>query len=165
MSLDDPKAVPLRFESPPEPSEPVTALAALRNIRVARGMSLEDVAARLKYRPRVIDALESERWQELPKGLGLKTLAKNYARLLDVNFEAIEPVLRDHMQSVRGGIANHTSTRAIGQSMDESRGSGSLIWIVLIVAVIAVVVGIAIWQGIVPETLMPRWFRGSVDVS
>ena len=165
MSLEDPKAVPLRFESPPEPTEPVTALAALRNIRVARGMSLEDVSMRLKYRPRIIDAFESERWEELPKGVGLKTLAKNYARLLDVKFEAIEPVLRDHMQSARSSISNHTSTTAIGEAMDESHSSGSLAWIVLILIVVAIVVGIAVWQGIVPEHLMPRWFRGAADVS
>jgi cytoskeleton protein RodZ len=165
MSLEDPKSVPLRFESPPEPTEPVTALASLRKIRVARGLSLEDVSARLKYRPRVIDALESERWQELPKGVGLKTLAKNYARLLDVRFEAIEPALREHLQAARGGIANHTSTRAIGESMDASSSSGSIAWIVLIVIVIAIVVGVAVWQGIVPDNVMPRWLRGSTDVS
>jgi cytoskeleton protein RodZ len=160
MSLEDPKSVPLRFESPPPPSEPVTALAALRNIRVARGLSLEDVSVRLKYRPRVIDALESERWQELPKGVGLKTLTKNYARLLGVDYAALEPVLREHMHSAQTGIANHTSTRAIGETMQEHTSSGSLGWVILVVVAILVMAGIAIWQGLVPDSLLPGWLRG-----
>lgn len=165
MSLDDPQTVPLKFESPPPPAEPVTALAALRTIRVARGMSLEEVSARLKYAPRVIDALETERWQDLPKGIGLKTLAKNYTRLLGVDFEALEPALRAHMPASQSAIANHTSTRAIGESMQETSSSGSVAWVVLIMMVIAIIVGFAIWQGIVPESLMPTWLRGSSDVS
>lgn len=161
MSLEDPKTVPLKFESPPEPQEPVTALAALRTIRVARGMSLEDVATRLKFPARVIDALETERWDELPKGIGLKTLAKNYTRLLGVDFEALEPVLRQHLPATQSAVANHTSTRAIGESMEETSSSGSTAWIVLIVLVIAIIVGVAIWQGIVPESLVPQWLKGA----
>ena len=157
MSLDDQKTVPLKFESPPEPTEPLTALAALRTIRVARGLSLDEVSARIKYRPQVIDALENERWDDLPKGIGLKTLAKNYARLLDVDFEALEPVLRDHMPAAKVGIANHTSTRAIGESMEETHSSGSVGWVILVVLVIGVVVGVALWQGMVPANWLPAW--------
>lgn len=165
MSLDDPKTVPLKFESPPEPTQPVTALAELRKIRVARGMSLEEVSARLKFAARVIDALESERWDELPKGLGLKTLAKNYCRLLGVDFAAIEPALRQHLPGNQGGIAQHTSTRAIGGSMEEVPSSGSTAWVVLILLVIAIIVGVAVWQGMVPDGLMPKWLKGPSDVS
>jgi len=160
MSLDDPKTVPLKFESPPEPTEPVTAIAALRTIRVARGLSLDDVSARIKYRPHVIDALENERWDELPKGIGLKTLAKNYARFLDVDFEALEPVLKDHMSSPRVGIANHTSTRAIGEAVEEGGSSGSLGWVVLVVVVIVALLGAAIWLGMVPDGWLPLWLEG-----
>jgi len=157
MSLDDPQTVPLKFESPPEPTEPVTALAALRTIRVARGLSLDEVSSRIKYRPQVIDALENERWDDLPKGIGLKTLAKSYARLLDVDFEALEPVLREHMPAARAGIGNHTSTRAIGESMEETRSSGSVAWVILVVLVVGAVVGVAIWQGMAPANWLPAW--------
>lgn len=165
MSLEDPKTMPLKFESPPEPAEPVTELAVLRKIRVARGMSLEDVSARLKFAPRVIDALESERWDELPQGIGLKTLAKNYARLLGVEFEALEPALRQHLPATQSGVANHTSTRAIGGPMEETSSSGSAAWVILVVLVIVVIVGVAIWQGMVPDSLIPQWLKGSSDVS
>lgn len=160
MSLDDPKSVPLKFESPPEPTQPVTALAALKTIRVARGLSLDDVAVRIKYRPHVIDALENERWHDLPKGIGLKTLAKSYARLLDVEFDALEPALREHIPATRVGIANHTSTRAIGEAMEEGRSSGSVGWVLLVLLVIGVLAGIAIWQGMVPDGWLPAWLKG-----
>lgn len=164
MSLEDPKTVPLKFESPPEPSEPVTAIAALRTIRVARGMSLDDVSARLKFPARLIDALENERWDALPKGIALKTLTKNYTRLLGVDFEALEPVLRQHLSATQSGIANHTSTRAIGESMEETRSSGSAGWVVLVVMVIVIIVAVAIWQGMVPDSLMPSWLKGPSNV-
>ena len=161
MSLDDPKSVPLRFESPPEPMAPVTAVAALRTIRIARGMSLEDVSARLKFAPRVIEAFEDERWEELPSGIGLRTLAKNYTRLLGVEFEALEPILRDHMQVRAAGIANHTSTRSIGEQMDEVKTpTGSIAWVVLILFVVLVLLGIALWQGIIPDSVLPSWLQG-----
>lgn len=161
MSLDDPKSVPLRFESAPEPTAPVTAIAALRTIRIARGLSLEDVSARLKFAPRVIDAFENERWDDLPSGIGLRTLAKNYTRLLDVDLEALEPILREHMQVRSAGIANHTSTRSIGEQMDEVRtSSGSVAWVVLILIVVLVLLGIALWQGIIPDSVLPSWFQG-----
>ena len=161
MSLDDPRTVPLKHESPPEPTEPVTALAALRTIRIARGMSLEDVSARLKFAPRLIDAFESERWDELPNGIGLRTLAKNYSRLLGVDFEALEPLLRAHSQVKAPSIAEHTSTRTLGAQMGEAPGSsGSVAWIVLIVLVVVVLLGVALWQGILPDSLLPDWLKG-----
>lgn len=166
MSLDDPKSVPLRFESPPEPAAPVTAVAALRTIRVARGLTLEDVSARLKFAPRVIEAFEDERWHELPNGIGLRTLAKNYTRLLDVEFEALEPILREHMQIRSAGIANHTSTRSIGEQMDEVRttsASGSVAWVILILMVVLVLLGIALWQGIIPDSVLPSWLQGDTN--
>jgi cytoskeleton protein RodZ len=159
MSDEDLRTVPLKHESPPAPTEPVSAIAALRTIRVARGISLEDAAARLKFAPRLIDAFESERWDELPNGIGLKTLAKNYTRFLGVDYEAIEPILRDHLKVPAVGISNHTSTRSIGAEMGEVR-SGSWAWIILILVVIAVVLGIAVWQGILPESLLPSWLQG-----
>lgn len=166
MSLDDPKTVALRHESPPAPTEPVTALAALRTIRIARGMSLEDVSARLKFAPRIIDAFENERWDELPSGIGLRTLAKNYSRLLDVDFQALEPALKGHLQTRPTSIANHTSTRSLGEQMGEVRtSSGSIAWIVLIVLVVLVVLGIAVWQGILPDSFVPDWIKGAANGS
>ncbi len=162
MNLEDPKSVALKMESPPAPTEPVTAVAALRTIRLARGLSLEDVAARLKFAPRVIDAFESERWDELPRGIGLRTLAKNYAKFLDLDFAALEPILHEHFDASRlkSGLAEHTSTRSLGDAVEKPASAWSTAWVVLIVVVVAVVLGIALIQGIVPPSLVPDWLKG-----
>lgn len=162
MSLEDPNAVTLKMESPPAPSEPVTAVAALRTIRVARGLSLEDVAARLKFAPHVIDAFESEHWDDLPRGIGLKTLAKNYAKFLEIDFTALEPSLREHFDATqpKTSLAEHTSTRSLGAAVEKRPSSGSMGWIILIVVVVIVVLGIAVSQEIVPPSLFPDWFKG-----
>lgn len=150
MNLEDPKSVALKMESPPAPNEPVTAVAALRTIRVARGLSLNDVGSRLKFAPRVIDALESERWDELPRGIGLRTLAKNYAKFLDVDFAALEPILREHFDASRPktSLADHTSTRSLGDAVEKPASSGSTAWVILIVVVVVVVLSIAFFKAL-----------------
>src|SRR5690606_6602321 len=59
--------------------------ASLRALREARRWSLADVSARLKFSVKQIDALESDRWNELPQGPSTRGLVRNYARLLDVD--------------------------------------------------------------------------------
>lgn len=164
MNLEDPKSVALKMESPPPPTEPVTALSALRTIRIARGLSVQDVAARLKFAPRTIEAFEAEQWDQLPSGIGLKTLAKNYAKFLDVNFTALEPALQEYLASVplKTGLAEHTSTRSLGDAVESPPASGSLGWIFLIVILVVVVLGIAVWQGIVPSSMLPVWLKSSM---
>lgn len=161
MNIDDPKLVELKMESPPPPTEPLTALSALRTIRIARGLSVHDVAARLKFAPRTIEAFEAEQWDQLPSGIGLKTLAKNYAKFLDVDFAALEPALQEHLAAIplRTGLAEHTSTRSLGDAVERPSTSGSAGWVVLIVVVVVVVLSIAVWQGIVPSSLLPDWLK------
>jgi len=161
MSLDDSELTPLKRESAPLPTEPLTALSALRTIRIARGLSVQDVAARLKFAPRTIEAFETEQWDQLPNGIGLKTLAKNYAKFLDVDFTSLEPALREHLDStpVKTGLAEHTSTRSLGDAVETPQTGGSVAWILLIILLVAVVLGIAVWQGIVPPSLLPGWLE------
>ncbi len=150
---------PLRTESPPSPSEPVTTAGSLRAVRISKGWSLDDVSARLKFPARNIDALESERWDDLPRGLALKSLVKNYARLLAVNPAGLENALRPYIGQVHGGIANHTSTRSIKVTETDRRPSSSG-WILLIVAVVLVAAGVAVSQGLVPQAWVPEWLLG-----
>jgi cytoskeleton protein RodZ len=159
MNPEDPNSVTLKMESPPAPLDELTALSALRAIRVARGLSIEDVAARLKFGPKVIDAFESERWDELPKGLALRTLAKNYTRFLGVDLQAIEPILSQRMDQTPTSISNHTSTRSIGQRMESDVSTGSWGWVVLVLIAVALVVGIAYWQDMIPSQVLPSWMR------
>lgn len=71
--------------------------ASLRSLREARGWTVGDVSARLKFAPRQIEALEAERWDALPQGPSLRGLVRNYARLLEVSPEALLQALPSHL--------------------------------------------------------------------
>jgi len=71
--------------------------ASLRSLREARGLTVGDVSARLKFAPRQIEALEAERWDALPQGPSLRGLVRNYARLLEVSPEALLQALPSHL--------------------------------------------------------------------
>ncbi|HEV8078397.1 MAG TPA: hypothetical protein VGP45_08425 [Marinobacter sp.] len=64
------------------------------------------------------------------------------------------------MPLTRAGIADHTSTRAIGESVEEGGSSGSLGWVVLVLVVIGALLGAAIWLGMVPDGWLPLWLEG-----
>lgn len=136
-------------------------VVAMRAIRVAKGWSHEDVAVRIKYPAKLIDALEAERWDELPRGVALRSLARNYARLLGVDPQAIESQLSDKIGTVQGGIANHTSIRTLGPQQEPVQ-HGSIGWILLISAVVIVALGVAIWQGLIPSAWVPGWLGESI---
>ncbi len=154
---------PLKNESPPAPSELMTTAGSLRALRIARGLSLEDVSMRLKFPAKHIEALESESFDRLPKGLALKALVKNYARLLGVDSTSIENVLQPYIGKVTGGIAAHTSTRTLGAHHSEKNSAASSsMWIIVILCVVIAALGIAIWQGIFPTGWMPAWMLGAV---
>lgn len=141
--------------------EPANALAALKAIRQSRGLSVEDVSARLKFAPRQIEAFENGEWDVLPNGIGLRTLAKNYSRLLGVDMISIEPLLP--RQDVRGGSTiarQHATGPGLGTTMEQVESHRSWPWMLIIILVVVVVLGIAIWQGILPRTMLPEWVRG-----
>jgi cytoskeletal protein RodZ len=120
-------------------------------------LSLHDVELRLKYPAKLIDALEAERFESLPRGFPLKSLVKNYAKLLEIDSRPLEALLRPYIGSVQGGIANHTSTRTLGAHQIEYSQGGSVVWFVLILLLALVAAGVAVWQGLVPSAWLPAW--------
>lgn len=72
--------------------------ASIRALREARGWGIADVSARLKFAVRQIEALESDRWEDLPQGPSLRGLVRNYARLLDIAPETLMQALPEHLQ-------------------------------------------------------------------
>lgn len=151
-------ASPLRTESAPAPKELITSVGSLRALRVSKGFSIEDVAVRLKFAARHIEALESERYESLPQGLGLRSMLRSYSKLLGIDSRSLEASLQSRIGSVEGGIANHTSTRTLGaHHVEHVPHSGALAWLVLIMLVVLAALSIAIWQGLVPAAWVPDW--------
>ena len=149
---------PLRTESAPPPTELITSVGSLRALRVSKGYSIEDVAVRLKFSARYIDALESASYESLPQGLGLRSMVRSYAKLLGIDPRPLEVSLQSRIGIVEGGIANHTSTRTLGaHHAEQVQHSLPWVWLILIMLVVIAALSVAIWQGLVPAAWVPDW--------
>jgi cytoskeleton protein RodZ len=140
--------------------------AALRGLRAGKGWSLEEVAGRIKFSPKQLDALENERWAELPSGVSLRGLIRNYARLLGADPQAIVASLEPHMRAPETSRLAHGALHPAGTGahVDEDRSSSSSWgWIIAILVVIIAAVAYAFWQGWLPQhwitALFPKLAR------
>lgn len=63
--------------------------AELARAREEQGLALTDVAQQLKFGLRQLEALEQERFDQLPGGTFVRGMVRNYARLLKLDAEAL----------------------------------------------------------------------------
>jgi cytoskeleton protein RodZ len=70
-----------------------TAGAKLRAAREAAGLSVDAVAQQLKLAPRQVKAIEDDDWQHLPGRTFARGFARNYARFVHVDPEAVLALL------------------------------------------------------------------------
>jgi len=129
---------------------------ALRELRKARGWSLDEVSSRIKFSTKQIDALEEERWSDLPTGVSLRGLIRNYARLLGADAEAIVESLDPKVRvtgPLRRSPGSLDSAHSIGAApMEDDRASStSWGWLLAIVLVLAAGLAYAFWQGWLPQ--------------
>lgn len=150
--------LPLHIESSDSIAQNFKSTGVFRALREAKGYSVEDVAARLKFTARQIQWLEEEDFEKLPRGVALKGMVKNYAKLVDIDSSAMLETLQPLIGNVSGGISQHTSIRTLGKHESaHTSGGGTMIWLLLILIVLSAAVGIAIWQGMIPQSWLPSW--------
>jgi cytoskeleton protein RodZ len=70
-----------------------TAGARLRAAREATGLSVDAVAQQLKLAPRQVKALEDDDWQHLPGRTFVRGFARNYARFVHIDPDAVIALL------------------------------------------------------------------------
>ena len=63
--------------------------AQLAQAREERGLSISDVAQQLKFAPRQLEALEQDRYEQLPGGTFVRGMVRSYARLLKLEPEPL----------------------------------------------------------------------------
>ncbi len=63
--------------------------AQLRAARLAGGLSIADVAAKLKLASRQVEAIEAEDWQALPEATFARGFVRSYARLMGIEESAL----------------------------------------------------------------------------
>src|SRR3972149_9860872 len=62
----------------------------LRNARIEKRLSYEEVESATKIRIKFVEAIESEKWQQLPKGPYVLGFLKSYALYLELPYKEIE---------------------------------------------------------------------------
>ncbi|STQ90865.1 RodZ domain-containing protein [Iodobacter fluviatilis] len=133
-----------------------TAGAALKARRLELGYSLDKVSAQLKLTPRQIEAIESERFDELPGNTFVRGFVRNYARFLDL---PMAPLLA-HLETCLPQERQQAALPRVNEDASVLLGSGAKANTFLLGAVvtIGVAVGAAgvVWylqQPVQPELL------------
>ena len=121
--------------APPVDAGPGQMLAQLR---VERKLSIADVAQRLKYGARQIEALEAEEFDKLPGATFVRGMVRGYAKLLDTD---PEPVLGALEQRYIPGEVD-LDLRDKGIPFAQSGKRGTRIYLALSVLVLVVVGGL-----------------------
>ena len=128
------------------PPELIPAGDMLRGAREAAGLSIADVAQQLKLHPKQVIALEEGDFNHLPGRTFVRGFARNYARLLQLDQQAVIDALPG--AAAGGGLdlpALHATTVSIGELPSEARVRAAWFgWLLLVVIVVGAVY--AGWQ-------------------
>ena len=120
-----------------------TAGAKLRAAREAAGLSIESVAQQLKLAPRQVTALEEDDWQRLPGRTFVRGFARNYARFVHLDPDAVLALLpASDTSPALSRPALAASPRPIGEIPAERIATASAArWLVplLLLAVVGVI--------------------------
>ena len=128
----------------PQGSSPGRVLATARE---ARGMTVNDIAVRLKFSQRQIEALENDRYELLPIASIARGMARSYAKLVGVEPAPLLAMLDSHLR--RG--PDTVSPATIGVPLPRKPRRGSFAYVVLSGAILVAVVGVLIqWWMPVP---------------
>jgi len=129
--------------------------SALKAARERAGMSLGEVADRLKLSIRQLEAIEHDDFQQLPGATFVRGFVRNYARFLRVDPEPLMARLEQHFPSAVNDVVNlvkhehqaapaGTAQKAARVSTEAAAGGRPGKWLALVVAGV-VVVAVAVW--------------------
>jgi hypothetical protein len=116
--------------------------ASLREARVKRGLSSQDVHKAIRIRDRYLQALEEERWEQLPGDAYAKGFLRTYADFLGLDGNLyVDEYNSRFARTDEQPLAPQPMPRA-----DGSRGVGLLRPLLAIGAIVAIVAAVAAWQ-------------------
>ncbi len=116
----------------------------LAQLRVERKLSITDVAQRLKYGARQIEALEAEEFDKLPGATFVRGMVRGYAKLLDTDPEPVLSALEQ--QYIPGEIDLDLRDKGIPFARSGKRGTRT--YLALSVLVLVVVAGVLYEWGV-----------------
>jgi cytoskeleton protein RodZ len=134
----------------PEPRSPGRQLAA---VRVARGLTVTEIALRLKFSPKQIEALEADRYDALAGPAFVRGMVRAYAKLVGADGDALVAQLRASPLTAAGPTV--TGPRGMGVTIPRQTRRGSLVYVVLSVLVVVAVGGVLV-EWLLRPTEPPR---------
>lgn len=114
----------------------------LRVQRQSRGLEVERIAAQLHLRVGVIEALEHDRYQDLPGPVFIAGYLRNYARLLGIDPEPLLTVFRATHPDPE---PETTGLRASPLPRQELTSGNILVRLISVALVVAVLALLALW--------------------
>jgi cytoskeleton protein RodZ len=120
-----------------EPRSPGRRLAAART---ARGLTVTEIALRLKFTPKQIEALEGDRYETLAGPAFVRGMVRAYAKLVGEDADALVALLRASPLTQAGPTV--TGPRGMGVPIPRRPRRGSLVYVALSVVVVVAVGGV-----------------------
>lgn len=113
---------------------------ALRLAREAQGMSVQDVASKLRLSPKQIEAIEADQFAKLPEPTIVRGFIRNYAKLLKIN---VDPLLDAYIVIVPSNTQHELTVKPTTNmqvtSGDKSKPT-SYVWVIL-----AALLALGVW--------------------
>jgi len=132
--------------APQAPPRDETVGETLTRARESMGLSIDECAQQLKFASRKIEALEQGRYDELPGGTFARGMLRSYARLLNLDGDALVGRVGDRVQVQDTTDTAVSLRRPIPFS--EAGKRGNLLYVVLSLLALAIVVWVAWgWQN------------------
>jgi cytoskeleton protein RodZ len=145
---------PLEIAATAAPSSPGRALAAARQ---ARGMTVTEVALRLKFSPRKIEALEADRFDALPGPTIVRGMIRGYAKLVGLDAKPLIEALQ--RQLAQGPVTMSMRPQAMDVPFPRGPRRGSFVYVLLSVVVV-IAVGSVVLEWVLrpdaPSAAAPR---------
>jgi cytoskeleton protein RodZ len=123
----------------------LSAGATLKARRIELGYTLDKVSAQLKLTPRQIDAIENERFDELPGNTFVRGFVRNYARFLDLPMAPLLAHLETCLPLERQQAALPRVNEDASVLMGGGGGRSPLVLVLVVLAAFAVGVGGVVW--------------------
>ncbi len=125
--------------------------ATLAAAREARGLTIAEVAERLKLTPRQIEALEAEDWTGLPDPVFVRGFVRNYAKIVGVAPGELMPAVNS-VETVSQTITAPSAGVRLGRS---PVARWLLLPLLLVILFVTVVVGLYTWLRQGEHALLP----------
>jgi cytoskeleton protein RodZ len=117
--------------------------AELARAREERGLTISDVAQQLKFAPRQLEALEQDRFDQLPGGTFVRGMVRSYARLLKIEAEPLVDRIAGRFAAPDAGTLAARYSQPVPFS-DNARNS-TFMYLGLSLGVLVVSAGNAYW--------------------